>query len=350
MTGNREPRIRVVRRVVGLVLLIVLIARQVDGRPAQLALLAAAAVAWAAWVGAQLRGRRDVVLAALLVLGAAAGVLSIWASIAIAVFATVSLAAASGFELPTAVAIAAIGPAALGIATLVGSGGITRNAAGAALALAGLIGGLIRRHADERSRTRAELAVAHERAALAREVHDVLAHTLGAVSMQLEAADALLESNPDVERLRSTIARARGLVREGIDETHAAVRALRDDPVQLDERLRELVSGTSITLAVVGTPRPLPPAAGIGLLRAAQEAMTNAFKHAPGTAAAITITYGDAETVLTVTNAAPAAPTEERTLGGYGLQGMRERIELAGGRVTAGSSDGGWTVQATVPA
>jgi signal transduction histidine kinase len=350
VNGNREPRNRVARRVGWLVLLVVLIARQVDGRPAQLALLGVVAVAWSAWIVAQWRGRRDVVLVALLVLGAGGGVLSFYASIGIAVFAAVSIAAASGFDLAAAAAIAGVGPVTLAIATLVGGGRTATVAGGAAVALAGFIGGLSRRQAEERARAHAELAAANERTALAREVHDVLAHTLGAVSMQLEALDALLESNTDGERLRSTLARARGLVHEGIDETHAAVRALRDDPVQLDERVRELVAGTSITLAVVGAPRPLPPAAGIGLLRAAQEAITNVGKHAPGAAAAITIVYDEAETVLTVTNPTPTAPTAERTLGGYGLQGMRERIELAGGRVTAAPSDDGWTVQATVPA
>jgi signal transduction histidine kinase len=348
--GNPEPRIRIVRRVGWLILLVVLVARQVDGRPAQLALLAAVAVAWSTWVVAQWRGQREIVLVALLVLGAAGGVLSFWGSIGIAVFAAVSLGAASGFELPVGMAIAAVGPVALGIATLAGSGGAARVAAGAAVALAGFIGGLSRRQAEERARAREELAVAHERTALAREVHDVLAHTLGAVSMQLEALDALLESDADSERLRSTLARARGLVHDGIGETHAAVRALRDDPVQLDERVRELVAGTSITLTVVGAPRPLPPAAGVSLLRAAQEAITNVGKHAPGAAAAITITYDEAETVLTVTNETSTVHAPGRTLGGYGLQGMRERIELAGGHVTATPSDDGWTVQATVPA
>lgn len=339
MTRNREPRNRVVRRVGWLVLLVVLIARQADGRPAPLALLAVVAVAWATWVVAQWRGRRDIVVAALLVLGVAGGVLSFWGSIGIAVFAAVSIAAASGFELPAAVAIAAVGPVTLGIATLAGGGGTATVAAGAAVALAGFIGGLSRRQAEERARSQAELAVAQERTALARE--DVV---------QLEALDALLESGAGTERLRSTLARARGLVNDGIGEAHAAVRALRDDPVQLDERVRELVAGTPITLSVVGTPRPLPPAAGVGLLRAAQEAITNVRKHAPGAAASITIDYADDETVLTVTNEAPAAPARERALGGYGLQGMRERIELAGGRVTAAPSDEGWTVQATVPA
>ncbi len=350
MAGNREPLNRVARRVGWLVLLVVLVARQADSRPAPLALLAAVAVAWTVWVVAQWRGRRDVVLATLLVLGAAGGVLAFWASIGIAAFAAVSIAAASGFELPAAVAIAAVGPVTLAISTLAGDGGTATVAAGAAVALAGFIGGLSRRQAEERARSKAELAVAQERTALAREVHDVLAHTLGAVSMQLEALDALLESGAATERLRSTLARARGLVNDGIGEAHTAVRALRDDPVQLDERVRELVAGTPITLSLVGTPRPLPPAAGVGLLRAAQEAITNVRKHAPGAAASITISYTDDETVLTVTNEAPAAPARERTLGGYGLQGMRERIELAGGRVTAAPSDEGWTVQATVPA
>jgi signal transduction histidine kinase len=88
-------------------------------------------------------------------------------------------------------------------------------------------------------------------------------------------------------------------------------------------------------------------------MRTVQEALTNARRHAPGSAAHVRLLYEPACTSVTVTNdvAAPSpAPAPPSSAGGYGLTGMRERLELAGGRLAAGPSPDGWTVTAEIPA
>jgi signal transduction histidine kinase len=183
---------------------------------------------------------------------------------------------------------------------------------------------------------------------LARELHDVLAHTLGALSVQLEAIDAVHESG-DRERTAELVQNARALVARGLDETAEAVRALREEPVPVADRIAALVDGTDASLRIEGIPRALPPQAGLALYRAAQEAITNARKHAPGTPAELTLAFQAGRTVLTVRNTAPReAPAAPGA--GLGLQGMRERIELAGGRLEAGASANVFTVEAAVPA
>jgi len=180
-------------------------------------------------------------------------------------------------------------------------------------------------------------------------VHDLLAHTLAAVAVQLEAADAVLADGGDPAKLRGILQRSRGLVREGIEETRAAVGALRDEPVQLVARLDELVAGERVDLRIEGEPRPLAPKPGLALFRAAQEALTNARKHAPGAPLTMVLEFRADDVVLRVDNgAATSAPTALPS--GFGLQGMRERLELAGGRLDVGATASGWRVEARVPA
>jgi signal transduction histidine kinase len=167
--------------------------------------------------------------------------------------------------------------------------------------------------------------------------------------VQLEAADAVLEQG-DIEKLRELLARSRHLVASSIDETAQALRALRDEPVAIAERLAELARSDDVTLRVEGTPRQLPADSGLALYRAAQEALTNARKHAPGARTEMSLAFTRAETVLRVANAAPSAPAPHAPGTGLGLQGMRERLELAGGRLDAGAVDGGFAVEAAVPA
>jgi signal transduction histidine kinase len=213
---------------------------------------------------------------------------------------------------------------------------------GAAAALAGLVGGLARRQGQEQQQRSTQLAVA-------REVHDLLAHTLAAVAVQLEAADAVIADGGDPAKLRALVQRSRGLVREGIEETRAAVSALRDEPVELVGRLGALVAGEPVELRVEGEPRPLAPKAGLALYRAAQEALTNARKHAPGAPLTMALEFRDDDVVLRVDNgAATSAPTSVES--GFGLQGMRERLELAGGGLDVGATASGWRVEARVPA
>ena len=144
---------------------------------------------------------------------------------------------------------------------------------GTAATLGALLGGISRRQAQQHAE--------HEtRMHLARELHDVLAHTLGALAVQLEAAEAVNEIG-DPEQLAELLRRSRSLVSSGLDEAAEAVRALRDEPVPVAERIAALVEGAGASLRVEGRPRPLPPQAGLALYRAAQEAITNAQKHAP---------------------------------------------------------------------
>jgi signal transduction histidine kinase len=167
--------------------------------------------------------------------------------------------------------------------------------------------------------------------------------------VQLEAADAVLGDGGDPDKLRALLQRSRSLVGDGIEETRAAVRALREEPVELVGRLEVLVAGEPIELQVTGEPRPVPPKAGLALYRAAQEALTNARKHAPGAPVRMSLEFCAHDVVLRVDN---GAVTSAASVGeaGFGLQGMRERLELAGGALDVGATASGWRVEARVPA
>ena len=333
-------------RVVWLVVLLVAISEQLTRHGTSVRIpgfgaLALVAAAWIAWPLARRAQRDRLTLVLLAALGCAAGAVAPWASLAIAAFAVVGIAAATTFPLPRAIAVSACGPLVLTAVVLSGNRAAGVAAGGAAAALAGLVAGVGRRQAQDEQLRSAQLAVA-------REVHDVLAHTLSALAVQLEAADAVLESGDNVPKARELLQRSRRLVTGGIEETRAAVQALRDEPVELVSRLTELAASAPAELHVSGEPRPLPPKAGLALYRAAQEAITNARKHAPGAATRVALEFGSTDTVLRVDN--DAASTPARSGGGFGLQGMRERLELAGGTLAVGATDGGWRVEARVPA
>lgn len=204
---------------------------------------------------------------------------------------------------------------------------------------------------------KARSAALDERARIAREIHDVLAHALAALVVQLETADALLESGrPD--QARGSVLRASQLAKEGMAETRRAIGALRGDTLPLPVLLEALASayrmdlGVSATVRVAGEPRDLPPDVGLTLYRTAQEAVTNVRKHAPASTVTIELTYRPAEVALDVRNG--AAPGTDAPLaatgGGYGLTGLRERAELAGGHIDAGPSGDGWRIDVRIPA
>ena len=278
---------------------------------------------------------------AVVVMGAAGGALALWTTVALGFVAVAGIAAGSTFELRRAAPLALVGPVVLVAAFAAGGWSTGVVAGGAAGALAGLVGGVARRQARERD---AQQARTH----LARELHDVLAHTLAALAIQLEAAEAVLDSGDDA-RLRDLLRRSRQLVTNGIEETAQAVRALRDEPVAIVDRLEELLAG-EVPLHVDGTPRSLPADAGLALYRAAQEGLTNARKHAPGAPAEVSLAFGRGSTTVRVRNGASPAPPANAPGAGLGLQGLRERLELAGGHLDAGASGEGFVVEATVPA
>ncbi len=244
----------------------------------------------------------------------------------------------------------------LGVAFVLGVGGAlwlqgAVSAVGdfAVLVIMGLVGLSARQH-QMQARLLASYAALDERARIAREMHDVLAHSLGALGVQLEVAEALLADKRDLDGGLLRVQRARLLAHEGLDEARRAVAALRDDVVSLPEALARLVAdgrrdrGLEVDYAVTGTVRPLAAGTTVALLRTAREALTNAFKHAPGSAVSVVLDYG-AGVTLTVYNAS----VSESAAPGHGLTGMRERIELVGGTLTAGRSGEGWLVTAEVP-
>ena len=204
-------------------------------------------------------------------------------------------------------------------------------------------------------------AALDERNRIAREIHDVLAHSLSALSIQIEAASAVLRDSGDVEATLKLLDHARRLSDDGLTDSRRAIHALRTDTPPLPDSLASLVDSheygdrSGVDLAITGDIRPLPPGANVALLRTAQEALTNAAKHAPGAPLVIRLDYSPNETILTISNSAlrrdrtrpqPGAPGVN---GGYGLAGMRERLLLIDGALTAGPTDGGWTVRARVP-
>ncbi|WP_211302785.1 sensor histidine kinase [Allonocardiopsis opalescens] len=205
---------------------------------------------------------------------------------------------------------------------------------------------------------RARAAALDERARIARELHDVLAHSLGALSVQLELAEALLTERGDTEGAAQRLHRARGLAAEGLEEARAAVAALREDPPPLPDALAALAAAHTrdhavpVRLGIEGEPVPLPAAAEVSLARAAREALTNAARHAPGAPVRVELRYLDGGARLRVRNEPPADPPPPSRPGGHGLAGMRERLALAGGTLEAGPQDDGdrgWTVTAEVP-
>jgi signal transduction histidine kinase len=235
--------------------------------------------------------------------------------------------------------------------------------AGPGVCLFALMAGLIRRQNEsltEETRLareeQARSAALAERARIAREIHDVLAHSLAALTVQLETADALLEGGR-AEQARQSVVRAGQLAREGLAETRRAIGALRGETLPLPELLAGLAGGYRTDLSapaavrVEGEPRELSPDTALAVYRTAQEAMTNVRKHAPGAPVELALRYRPGAVELAVANGTP--PPSGRPLagsgGGYGLTGLRERAELAGGEFTAGPDGDGWRVDVRIP-
>jgi signal transduction histidine kinase len=340
-----------------------------DGSPrVPVALLAVTAVAWAAWLATTRASEPvPVIWLALAVLAGAGGAIGGLAPVGIAFPAVAVIAAATRVGARLTAAIALIGAGSLTITVLAAGSPHAIIAEGLLAMAAALLGGASRRQYHDRAaqaeqvlaeriradaeRDRASALV--ERNRIGREVHDVLAHSLGALSVQLDAADAVLESGGDTVRARELVQQARRLVVGGLAETRKAVHALREDPVALGEQLAALAATDGAQLTLVGADRRLTPDVEHALYRAAQEALTNARKHAPGAPVTLRLDYGPRATVLVVANG-PCPGTRDasplsQTGAGLGLRGMRERIESLGGDVCAEPHERGWTVRASVP-
>lgn len=202
-----------------------------------------------------------------------------------------------------------------------------------------------------------EAAKVQERTRLAREIHDVLAHSLTALIVQLDSARMLLTGERASEEAVGSVLRARHLAQEGLDETRRAVGTLRGEGVPGARMLAGLVkdferdSGLQCDYSVDGEPVELASPAQLALYRTAQEALTNVRKHAPANQVQVHLRYatGGAELIVDDFGDTPVL-TPNGAGEGYGLEGMRERAELLGGSLEAGPRDTGFRVRLWLPA
>ncbi|MFG2474469.1 sensor histidine kinase [Streptomyces fagopyri] len=326
---------------------------------AALGVIACGAGAWAFWQ-TTLQHRLLpsmgllVVLLAIATVAASTGfripALVLWCACAISAMERLPLAAA----LPlTAVALSAY-------AAVNNDIWLTTVATAVGLVLAGYVlrldaearGGAERLLAQERAAraAEAESAALAERARIAREIHDVLAHSLSAQMVHLEAARLLIERGADREAILERVVAARGMAREGLAETRQALSALRGEMSPVEEFLGELVATSDwADVTVTGERQLLPAEASQAVRRVAQEALTNVRKHAPGAKVHVRLEYGEREVTLAVRDSG-GAPGELGAAGaGYGLLGMRERAELLGGSLEAGPDEEGFVVTLKVP-
>jgi signal transduction histidine kinase len=411
------PAIKVVRLIVLVIVLVTvpLSTPQLGAGARGIAIavtLVVSTVTWAIWnfVGDRPRAW----LAMLAVMGAAGGALAALSSLSTAVAVGCVVMVSAGARLPAEVSVAIVAEtvAAFLIAGLV-SGTPSEALIGWSAGFIGLWAfGLTRRayllRAIEAEQALEQARRAHtaenqaaalaERARIAREIHDVLAHALAAVSVNLQAAEGLLDAVPDkgpeLAKVVECVERAGALTKEGMAETRRAILALRDDSAdapaaymsrasgqpaepgtatdpadaadpagppagRLAHRLQALVDehraagDTAVEFTVTGPPRPLGSERALTAYRTAQEALTNARKHAPGQPVSLTVTYTPGDVTLQVSNPLPPAGLEgplTHAGTGYGLTGLRERAALADGTLTAAPEDGQWTVRLTLPA
>ena len=202
-----------------------------------------------------------------------------------------------------------------------------------------------------------ELAVTKERNRLAREIHDSLGHYLTVVNVQIGAAQAIFSQ--DSRRALDHLSKAQMLTQEGLTEVRRSVATLRASPTEsrpLPEALRELVeqwntTGLSARLIVAGTLRQLTPQADLTLYRAAQEALTNVSRHASASQVDVTLDYRNAESVhLVVQDDGRGSNNTNDSEGGFGLLGVRERVQLLGGEVRIVAATGkGFRLEVELP-
>ncbi|MGW2860519.1 sensor histidine kinase [Streptomyces sp. NPDC001205] len=227
---------------------------------------------------------------------------------------------------------------------------------GAALAV-----GRWQREVAANRRLLADRAVADERRRIARELHDIVAHHITTMQLMSGGARANL-ARPEVARDALVTLEASG--RLALSEMRQLLDVLRagDEPEAASAQpqpgaddLERLVAesqhaGLPTELSVHGTPRPLPPTVGLTVFRIAQEALTNARKYAGPARATVRLTYRQDGVGVAVLDDGRGAPQDSAGSGGYGLIGMRERVALHGGTLTAGPrADGGFAVVADLP-
>src|SRR4051794_2712338 len=201
-------------------------------------------------------------------------------------------------------------------------------------------------------------AVLDERSLIARELHDIVAH---AVSSMVVQAGGVESGADDPAYVRSTASTIRATGQEALAEMRRLVSMLRlsdEAPFSPQPRLEALpalveqasVDGTQVALSLTGEARPLPAGLDLAIYRIVQEALTNVRKHAGANHCSVSLEYRADCVRVSVVDDGRGAPPSALTSGGHGLVGMRERVRLYGGDLTAGpEGNGGFAVRATLP-
>lgn len=209
---------------------------------------------------------------------------------------------------------------------------------------------------------RAMRAVADERLAIARELHDIVAHAMSVIAVRSGVARVVMDSRP--EEAREALGAIETTSRQALQEMRLLVGVLRRggsgelSPAPGLERVPELVTqardaGVDVMVERVGDSRPIPDGVDLSAYRIIQEALTNIVRHVGPTRARLRVTYLTDEIVLEIIDDGGRKwdpPPRDPTGGGNGLIGMRERVALYGGELTTGPHGHGFAVRATLPA
>jgi signal transduction histidine kinase len=213
----------------------------------------------------------------------------------------------------------------------------------------------LERERDERARA----AVEEERARIARELHDVIGHSISVMGLQAGAVRRRL--TPEQEREREALLAVERTGRDAVGEMRRLLGILRAngaepelDAIPTVRRAGDLVAelqrtGLDVELRVEGDLDDLPPGRALAAFRILQEALTNALKHAPGAHVEAVLRRTASELEIAVVDSGATRPAEPVDGGGHGLVGMRERVALYGGTLEAGPDGGGFSVLARFP-
>ena len=207
----------------------------------------------------------------------------------------------------------------------------------------------------------AEHAAADERRRIAREVHDVIAHSLSVTLLHLTGARRALQEDRDIEDAVDALEDAEKLGREAMADIRRTVGLLDQSPMRIAPEpgigdIPRLIddfarAGLPVTLHTDGPTAPVSPAVGLALYRIAQESLANIAKHAPDSRSTVGLRVTADRAELTVVNETPVtvAARGRRAPDGRGVRGMRQRVELLGGVIDIGPTPQGWSVRAEVP-
>ncbi|HEX2240679.1 MAG TPA: sensor histidine kinase, partial [Actinomycetota bacterium] len=211
---------------------------------------------------------------------------------------------------------------------------------------------------EQQQEARTQAAIAQERARLARELHDVIAHNVSVMVVQAGAAQQVFAQSPDqaIESLeniqrtgRATVTELRrllGILRVGDAESETAPQPGLRELGALVHQVRG--TGLPVELEIDGSDRPLPASIELSAYRIVQEGLTNALKHANASAVDVRITYGDSQLSIEIVD--DGRGLTRNGAEGHGLIGIRERVAMYNGKMEVGSrAEGGFRLRAVIP-